>query len=67
MAACIWRRAVWVDGEGPYATVAYCGQQTSVMLHRTLAAARAALDLISPLGCGSRCAGDHDLVELVLP
>lgn len=66
MANCIWRRAVWIDGEGPYATIAYCGGQTTVALHATEDAAHDALKLITPYGCGSRCCGDHDMVELVL-
>lgn len=66
MAQCIWRRTE-IDGEGPYATIAYCGGQTTVILHPTEAAANEALLLIGPLGGGSRCVGNHDLVQLVLP
>jgi hypothetical protein len=73
MAKCLWPRAVWVEGEGPYATVSYCqspsyrGNSTSVMLHKTEAAAGKAMAAIDRFGCGGGCTENHRLLELVLP
>lgn len=65
-AKCIWRRAAWVTGEGPYVTVTHCTALT-VMLHPTIDDARQALKFIDDLGCGHACRKDHDLIRLVLP
>jgi hypothetical protein len=66
LAKCIWRRAEWIAGDGPYATLAHCRVLT-VELHTTEAAARQALARIDEWGCGGRCYRDHDLVRLVRP
>ena len=62
-ARCIWPRAAWVLGEGPYAVVAYC-KVTTVTLHPDLDAARGALDFIGDFGCGGRCTRRHKLIRL---
>ena len=67
MARCIWRRAVWIEGDGPYACVAYCGRGTTVSLHETVEQARAAMREIDRLGCGGFCIGRHRVIELRLP
>src|SRR5919198_1244890 len=35
LAQCIWKRAEWIDGEGPYAVLAKCRKLT-VTLHETV-------------------------------
>ena len=66
MAKCLWPRAVWVNGEGPYATVAYCNGNTSIQLHEALEEARASMAQIDATGCGSRCGRRHKLLRLEL-
>ncbi len=66
MAKCIWRRAEWIEGTGPYATVAYC-RNTTVQLHSSEKQARTALDFINRVGCGGFCEKRHDVVRLELP
>ena len=56
-------RALWVEGQGRYATLAHCGGLT-VELHRTQAEAQQALDVINATGCGHRCSRNHELVVL---
>lgn len=53
------------DGSGRWATVAWCGP-VSVMLHRTQQAAERSMAIMQ-LGCGHRCQGDHQLVDLDEP
>lgn len=66
LARCIWPRAVWVTGQGPYATLAHC-RHLSVMLHATLAEAEQSMATIRATGCGGACDGKHELVQLVSP
>lgn len=63
LARCIWPRAEWISGVGPYATVAYC-RVTTVELHRDEQTARAALATINGTACGGRCYRDHELIVL---
>lgn len=65
VARCIWPHACWVDGEGPYATLAWCRVLT-VQLHRTIAEARSAKRVIDSSACGGRCRGQrgHEIVML---
>jgi hypothetical protein len=62
-AQCIWPRAVWIAGDGPYACVAYC-RQTTVMLHRTAVAAAEAKRTIDSDACGGRCWNNHEIIRL---
>jgi hypothetical protein len=71
-ASCVWRKAVWVTGEGPFATVSYCVQwrpgyadSMTVMLHKTETAARHTLDFIDRTACGGGCSRAHELVRLI--
>jgi hypothetical protein len=66
MARCIWRRAHWVNGEGPYAVVAYCNGAT-ITLWAEPEDASAVLKQIDHGGCGGFCHKKHDLLVLVLP
>lgn len=64
LAKCLWPKAIWIEGEGPHASVTWCGGIT-VQLHET------ACDLWSCLAagqfCGARCKGIHGHVKLYLP
>jgi hypothetical protein len=66
-ANCIWgRRAIWVEGDGPYATLAWC-VDLSVRLHKTLAEAESSLRYINNKGCGHACEpypDSHELIKL---
>jgi hypothetical protein len=71
VANCVWPNNFWVNGDGPYATVSYCGRpektwrwHVSVMLHHDEATARKALERIDRLGCGGHCHRDHQLYML---
>lgn len=65
-ARCIWPRAVWIAGNGPYAVVAYCGV-TTITLHADPDAAQEALATIDATGCGGRCSRHHKLIRLEIP
>lgn len=65
-AKCIWPRAAWISGTGPYAVVAYC-RDITVTLHADIDAAQFALDTIDGGGCGGRCGRRHKLVRLEPP
>ncbi|TFV78378.1 hypothetical protein E4P39_03955 [Blastococcus sp. CT_GayMR19] len=58
-----WPEALWIRGEGRYATVRGCGGIT-VLLHPTEAEARAALGRMHPFGANGTCESYHDLVVL---
>ena len=66
MATCIWKRAAWIVGNGPYATLAHCGVLT-VTLHPTGEAAEVSKRTIDDTACGHQCSGRHEIVELALP
>jgi hypothetical protein len=59
-----WPKAVWISGEGPYASVAYCPRGITVALYETLPEAERAKQMIDDTGCGGLCVGDHEIVKL---
>lgn len=70
-AKCLWPRAVWIDGEGPYLVLAWCGSRgratsLTVTLHETPDAAAEAKAFIDSHGCGGGCSGRHELVHIAL-
>lgn len=72
-AKCCWPKHVWVQGDGPYATVSYCVQNrsryagyASVMLHQTEADALKAMEGIDAGGCGGVCTRMHEVFVLRL-
>ena len=72
MAKCIWSRAHWIQGEGPYASVSYCAsgpysRAITIQLYTTLESAQAAKAGMDAGGCGGRCSKKHDIVYLQLP
>jgi hypothetical protein len=62
-ALCTFPRAAWVQGEGPYASLAWCRELT-VQLFATEAAALAAKDTIDSTACGGACSKNHEVVQL---
>jgi len=64
LAKCLWPRALWIVGEGPYATLAWCPRGLTVELHRTREAAEEAKACIDVTGCGGLCQGRHEIIIL---
>lgn len=56
LAKCMFRRAAWITGSGPYALLAWCDVLT-VTLHATPEDAQPFLDQIDDTGCGHACTG----------
>jgi hypothetical protein len=52
LARCIWKRAAWNAGDGPYAVLDRCHERPTVSLHATVAAAMKALESLDGIGCG---------------
>ena len=63
LAHCMFQRAAWIAGDGPFAVIAWCGV-TSVTLHPDVGTAELALETVDGTGCGGRCTGRHELVRL---
>jgi hypothetical protein len=59
-----WPRAVWIIGDGPYASVSQCPPCEAVMLFGTMAEAEMLKSFIDSAGCGESCRRDHLAVEL---
>lgn len=66
MAKCIWPRAEWISGNGPYALLARCRVLT-VTLHQEEDSALRYKAMIDSTGCGGMCVQDHEIVRLELP
>jgi hypothetical protein len=66
MAKCIWKRAEWITGDGPYALLAHCRVLT-VTLHQRPETAEAGRQTIDETACGGACYGKHEIIQLVLP
>jgi hypothetical protein len=67
-ARCRFSEAWWINGEGPYAVLARCGNYggrggLTVTLWATRGKAERVLDDLRP--CGGQCTGEHEIVELV--
>jgi hypothetical protein len=60
---CAIPRAVWVEGEGPYAVISWCNVP-AVTLWPTAEKARNVLDSLAM--CGHHCTGNHEVVVIVL-
>lgn len=59
-----WPSAEWIVGRGQYATLAYCRDVLTVMLHDSHDRASAVMRNLASWGCGGFCVNDHDLVDL---
>jgi hypothetical protein len=64
VAACIWRHAGWINGEGPWAVLAHCHEYLTITLHPTLEKAEHSKDLIDGGACGGKCSNAHEIVRL---
>lgn len=62
-AKCLWPRAIWIHGEGPYALLAWCGVLT-VTLWRTLEEAQNSKKVIDATDCGHACRGRHEIIRI---
>jgi len=58
-----WRRARWIDGNGPFALLAHCDVLT-VTLHATVEEAEKDKATIKRTGCGARCLNSHEIVNM---
>lgn len=58
-----WKRAVWIQGQGRWAVVAYCNH-TSVSLHIDRIDAVHSMAFIDRLGCGHQCQRVHALIDM---
>lgn len=67
LAKCIWPRAIWIHGNGPYASVARCGRGTTVLLAERLEDAQEAKELVDDTGCGGLCQRRHEVIQLLKP
>lgn len=63
---CIFPRAVWIQGEGRCAVVAWCGQP-SVTLFPNVPDAEKVLARVNAGRCGGKCRGWHELILLPEP
>lgn len=59
-----YKRAVYIVGEGRYATVSTCNGSISVHLHKTQQESRKAIEFINNTGCGSCCTKNHRIIDL---
>jgi len=59
-----WRRAIWIVGDGPWASVSRCPRGTTVQLYGEEAEALRAKRVIDGSGCSGACVGRHEVVEL---
>src|SRR5262245_38165787 len=55
--------AVWTQGKGPFAVMAYCGGDLTITRWPTLREAVIAKSAIDGGGCGGRCCKVHVIVE----
>lgn len=59
----LWPQAEWIDGDGPFAVLAYCRTLT-IELHEDRESAEKAMMFIARAGCGGQCYADHELINL---
>jgi hypothetical protein len=65
LAKCLWPRACWIAGNGPWASLAYCRVLT-IELHSTRERAEQAKRMIDSTGCGGGCYRQHKIARLGL-
>lgn len=65
-AKCLWPKACWISGNGPYASLAWCRVLT-VQLYKNLESAVAAQQMIAATGCGGACYNRHEIIVLNFP
>lgn len=57
------KKAVWIQGDGQFALLAWCRQLT-VTLWATTAKAEENKKFIDELACGGGCTGNHEIIDL---
>lgn len=57
------RRARWINGDGPYALLAWCKTLT-VTLYDSLEEAEKKKNNIDQIGCGGECSRKHEIVDV---
>lgn len=63
-AVALWPHALWISGDGRFASVANCGPGTTVVLHASFAGAEEAKRTIDRRGCGADCKRHHEIIDL---
>ena len=58
-----WRKAEWIEGDGPFALLAHCDVLT-ISLHMTIESALKSKKFIDETGCGHACTGNHEIINL---
>jgi hypothetical protein len=64
LAECRWPKAIWVYGNGRWASVSDCRPAVTVELHPTRESAEQAKRIIDTTACGGRCSRQHLIVDL---
>ena len=59
-----WSHALWIEGNGRFASVAACPPGHTVMLFEQKTDAEEAKKAIDDTGCSSGCCGRHSVVDL---
>lgn len=60
----LWPHAIWIIGNGQFASVSRCHPGATVMLFESLAEAAIAKRCIDDTACGGGCRRDHILFDL---
>lgn len=72
LAKCRWKKAIWVEGDGRWASVSLCPhsvgfnryQATTVQLYDDRDEASRAKDRIDRLACGNSCSRQHFIFDM---
>jgi hypothetical protein len=63
-ACCMRKHAVWCQGEGEFALLAYCGDELTITRWGNLEEAIQSKHMIDSSGCGGRCCRVHIIVQV---
>jgi hypothetical protein len=63
-ARCIRRHAIWCQGKGEFALLAYCGDELTITRWDNLEEAIQRKHMIDSTGCGGRCCRVHIIVQV---
>lgn len=64
-ARCMWPRACWISGDGPYALLAHCDVLT-ITLWPTAGKAFSTYQWLAGFKCGHLCTGRHEVIKIEL-
>jgi hypothetical protein len=59
-----WPKAIWIIGNGPWASLSECPPGGTVILFQTEAEAQIAKRTIDSSACGGSCRRKHSIVKL---